>query len=139
MQNFMLYKNHLISYLDLFGSSRAIEQFLFLHHFWIIFGSICQINFGAQSVQVLSCNASYEFDYLDEKQIFFDETKTAEQLLVKSILWLQIISISILGLYFFNQFQIVCVNDEPARLYFSISYFILEHILMACNEEVHAG
>jgi hypothetical protein len=78
MQNFKLYKNYLVRFLSLFFSSRAIERFCFLNHFWIIFGSICQIDFGTQSVQSLSCNVSYYFDYLDEKLIFFDKTKMVE-------------------------------------------------------------
>ena len=78
MQNFKLYRNYLVSFLNLFYSSRAIERFCFLDRFWIIFGLICQIDFGTQSVQVLSCNVSYYFDYLNEKLIFFDEAKIVE-------------------------------------------------------------
>ena len=29
------------------------------------------------------------------------------------------------------------MNDEPTRLYFGISYSILEHISIACRGEVH--
>ena len=75
MQNFKLYKNYLIRFPNLFCSSREIEQFCFLDRFWIIFGPICRINFGTQSIQILSCNVSYYFDYLNKKSIFFDEKK----------------------------------------------------------------
>ena len=78
MQNFKLYKNYLVRFFNLFCSSRSIERFCFLNHFWIIFGSICQIDFGTQSVEILSCNVRYYFDYLNEKSIFLDEAKILE-------------------------------------------------------------
>jgi hypothetical protein len=36
MRNFKLYKIYLIRFPNLLCSSRAIQQFCFLHHFWII-------------------------------------------------------------------------------------------------------
>jgi hypothetical protein len=50
----------------------------------------------------LSRNVSYDFDYLDKKSIFFDETKTAEYDPIKSTLWQQKIIVLILELNFFQ-------------------------------------
>ena len=92
MQTLKLHKNHLISYFNLLCSSWAIKQFCFFDHFLVDLSN----RFWNPGTIGLSCNINYYFDYLDEKSIFFAETKNAEYLLVVSTLWIQKFNISTL-------------------------------------------
>lgn len=136
MQNLKLYKSYLIRQLNLLCGSRAIKQFCFLDHFQINLSSSMIIDFGTQLIQALSCKMNYHFDYLDEKSIFFGETKTTELPSMGFTLWLQKTTSQFRYPIFFNQFQANSVNVEPIYQCFSINSSIFQQILMAHKGDV---